>query len=451
VTTTHPGSAGSIVSPALRATTVAAIALISIFAFEALAVGTAMPVAAEELGGIELYALAFGAPLAAGVLGMVAAGPWSDRRGPGPAMWWGLSGFSGGVLVAGLAPSMAVLVLGRTLQGAGAGATIVALYVLVARCYPEALHPRIFAAFATAWVVPSLVGPPVAGLVADHVGWRWVFLAVPLGVLPAVVLLRPTLGRLTRPDTADAAAGRAPIAWAACAAVSAGALHVAGHRPDAAGLALLLASLTGLTLALPHLVPAGTFSAARGLPAVIALRGLFAAGFFSAEVFIPLMLTRERGLSPALAGAALTIGALSWAVGSNLQARVIRPEQRTLLLRCSAVSIAIAVVCAAVTAVLPVPTALAVAGWTLAGLGMGAAYPTLSLLSLQLAEPGRQGAASSGLQISDSMTSSIALAVSGAVFAALIGSAPETAYLAGFAIALAFLVTAVLVAPRAAR
>ena len=451
MTTTHPGDAGSIVSPALRATTIAAVALISIFAFEALAVGTAMPVVADDLGGIELYALAFGAPLAAGVLGMVAAGPWSDRRGPGPATWWGLAGFVGGVLVAGLAPSMTVLVLGRTLQGAGAGATIVALYVLVARCYPEALHPRVFAAFSTAWVVPSLVGPPVAGLVADHLGWRWVFLAVPLGVLPAVVLLRPTLARLDRPITDDAVGERAPIAWAACAAVAAGVLHVAGHRLDPTGLALLVASLAGLTLALPHLVPVGTFRAARGLPAVIALRGLFAAGFFSAEVFIPLMLTRERGLSPAVAGAALTIAALSWALGSNLQARFTRPERRTLLLRCSAVSVAVAVVCAAVTAVLPVPTALTVAGWTLAGLGMGAAYPTLSLLSLQLAEPGRQGAASSALQISDSMTSSIALAVSGSVFAALIGTAPETAYLAGFAIAVAFLLVAVLVAPRASR
>jgi hypothetical protein len=271
---------------------------------------------------------------------------------------------------------------------------------------------------------------------------------VPLGVLPAVVLLRPTLAGLARPGT-EQPVERAPIAWAACAAVAAGVLHLAGHRLDPAGLALLVAALAGLAVALPQLVPTGTFRAVRGLPAVIALRGLFAAGFFSAEVFIPLMLTRERGLSPALAGAALTIGSLSWALGSNLQARFTRPEHRTRLLRWSAVSVAVAVVCAAVTAVLPVPTALTVAGWTLAGLGMGAAYPTLSLLSLQLAEHGRQGAASSALQISDSMTSSVALAVSGAVFAALIGAAPQTAYLAGFGIAAAFLVAAMLVAPRA--
>jgi MFS family permease len=444
--TDEPRSAG-ILAAQLRATTIGSVALISMFAFEALAVSTAMPSAADDLAGIELYALAFGAPLAAAVLGMVAAGPWSDRRGPGPAIWGGMTAFVTGVLVAGSAPTMMVLVAGRTLQGAGAGAAIVALYVLVARCYPEQLHPRIFAAFSTAWVVPSLVGPPVAGLVAEHLSWRLVFLAVPLGAVPAALLLRPTLARLRLPVT-DEPIERGPIGWAACAAVAAGALHLAGQRTDLVGLALLMGALAGLALSLPKLLPAGTFRAARGLPTVIALRGLFAAGFFSAEVFIPLMLTRERGLSPAMAGAALTIGAVSWALGSNLQARFARPERRPLLLRTGALLVTVAVTCAAATAVLAVPTAVTIVGWTLAGLGMGIGYPTLSLLSLQLAEPGRQGEASSALQISDSITSSIALAVSGSIFAALIATAPSTAYLAGFGFAAVFVVLAAVVAPR---
>jgi MFS family permease len=437
----------SLFAPSLRAATAGSVALISLFAFEALAVSTAMPSAADDLGGLELYALAFGAPLAAAVLGMVAAGPWSDRRGPGPAIRWGLAAFLVGVVVAGAAPTMTVLVAGRTLQGAGSGAVIVALYVLVARCYPEELHPRIFAAFSTAWVVPSLVGPPVAGLVAEHIGWRWVFLAVPLGIVPAALLLRRPLAGLSRPVD-DEPHEPTPIGWAACAAVSAGALHLAGQQLDAVGLVLLVAGLAGLALALPKLLPRGSFRAARGLPAVVALRGLFAAGFFSAEVFIPLLLTRERGLSPALAGAALTVGALSWAAGSNLQARVSRPETRPLLLRAGGLLVAVAVACAAATATLPVPVALTVAGWTLAGLGMGISYPTLALLGLQLAEPGHQGQASSALQISDSMTSSIALAISGSIFAALIATSPQAAYLAGFAFAGSFALLAALLAPR---
>jgi len=446
VTSTLPRPAHGLLSPALRAATVGSVALISLLAFEALAVGTAMPVAATELDGLELYALAFGAPLATSVLGMVAAGPWSDRRGPGPAIWWGLVAFVAGVLTAGAAPSMEVLVAGRTLQGAGAGAVIVALYVLVGRRYPDELHPRVFAAFSTAWVVPSLIGPPVAGLVAEHVGWRWVFLAVPLGVVPAALLLRTTLASLGVATTSGGSR-RAPIGWAALAAAAAALLHLAGQRVDGTGIAMLLVALGGLGVALPRLLPAGTFRAKRGLPTVVALRGLFGAGFFSAEVFIPLMLVRERGLSPALAGVALTVGALSWALGSNLQARVTSPARRPLLLRTGAVSVAGAIACAALTATVA-PTAVAVAGWTLAGFGMGISYPTLSMLSLKLAEPGRQGEASSGLQISDSMITTIALAISGSIFAALIDRSPQSAYLTGFAFAAAFVVLAAVLAPR---
>jgi len=447
VTTTTTARSDRIGSPTYRLTTIGSVALISLFAFEALAVGTAMPVAAAALDGLNLYALAFGAPLAAGVIGMVLGGPWSDRRGPGPAIWAGLTAFVLGLLVAGTAQTMVQLVVGRTLQGAGSGLVVVALYVVVAQVYPAALHPRIFAAFSTAWVVPSLVGPAVAGLVAEHVGWRWVFLAVPAIAVPAALLLRPALARLsgtgqTRPDSAGL------LPWALLAAVSAGTLHVAGQHVSLAGALLLGLGLLGLGVALPRLLPTGTFRVARGLPAVIALRGLFAAGFFTAEVFVPLMLIHERGLSPSLAGIALTVGAVSWAVGSNLQAGVSSPRRRPLILRTGAGAIVVAVLVAAATAVLPVPTPVLVVGWSLAGLGMGLAYPTLSTLSLSLAPEGRQGQASAALQISDSMTTSIALAVSGSVFAVLITVSAPLAFLAGFGLATVFALSAVSLAYR---
>ena len=63
---------------------------------------------------------------------------------------------------------MPVLVAGRLVQGLGGGAITVALYVMVARVYPAALHPKIFAAFSAAWVIPSLVGPFAAGVVAQR-------------------------------------------------------------------------------------------------------------------------------------------------------------------------------------------------------------------------------------------------------------------------------------------
>lgn len=66
-----------------------------------------------------------------------------------------------------------------------------------------------------------------------------------------------------------------------------------------------------------HLLPTGALRLARGLPSVIALRGIAASAFFGFEAFfLPLLLSRERGLSPLLAGVALSVGALGSFSGS---------------------------------------------------------------------------------------------------------------------------------------
>ncbi|PWU48024.1 MFS transporter, partial [Micromonospora globispora] len=176
--------------------TVGSVALVSLLAFEALAVGTAMPTVARSLDGLALYALAFGGPFASGVVAMVVSGIWCDARGPRAPMWHGVAWFVVGLIVAGSAPTMGVLVASRVVQGFGSGLLSVALYVIVGQAYPEELRRRVFAAFAAAWVVPSLVGPAVAGLIVEHLGWRWVFLAVPAVAVPAVLLMQPGLRAL---------------------------------------------------------------------------------------------------------------------------------------------------------------------------------------------------------------------------------------------------------------
>ena len=143
--------------------TLGACALVFLAAFESLAVTTIMPLVSRELDGAALYALAFAGPLATGVIGMVAAGNWSDRRGPVGPLYASVAMFVLGLLIAGTAANMPALVAGRLVQGLGGGAMTVALYVVIARVYPPVLHPKIFAAFSAAWVIPSLVGPFAAG------------------------------------------------------------------------------------------------------------------------------------------------------------------------------------------------------------------------------------------------------------------------------------------------
>ncbi|RDZ29676.1 MFS transporter [Lysobacter silvisoli] len=417
-------------------------------AFEALAVATAMPTVARALDGLSLYALAFGGSLAASVVGMVAAGAWADRRGPAAPLRQGIAWFALGLLIAGLAPSMGWLLLGRVVQGYAGGLMSVSLYVAVGRTYPEALRPRIFAAFAAAWVIPAVVGPAISGAIVEHLGWRWVFLSVPALALAAAALVLPALRGLATPPAAADPVARTRLYWAVGAATSALLLHLAGHWPGIARWAGLALAVAALILCARRLLPVGSLRAARGLPTVIALRGLASAAFFGTEVFVPLLLSREHGWSPTAAGLVLTLGAVGWSTGSWYRGRPRQRYAAPQVLRAGLLGIALGAAAIAATLLPAAPVALGVAGWLLAGLGMGLVYPTLSVLALELSPPESQGINVSALQLGDALFTASVLAVGGTLFAALLPVAPSAAYLAGFGVSLALAALGAWLAPR---
>ncbi|GAA3134241.1 MFS transporter [Planomonospora alba] len=440
-----------------RALTVGMVALIVLVAFESLAVSTAMPVVGRELDGIGLYALAFSGSLAAGMIATVAGGRWGDLRGPVAPLWAGVAAFAAGLVLSGTAPTMDVFVLGRFAQGFGGGLFQVSLYVLVSRVYPAETHPKVFSLFAACWVVPSMVGPAVTGLVVGQFGWRWVFLGVPLLVAPAALLLwrglaaapagGPPAGPSAGEDGPDGSGGRTPIArrlgWAVLAAVGA-ALTQYGGSARGAGLLLMAAGLAVLVTALARLLPPGTLRAGRGLPSVIVLRGIVAGAVFGGEVYLPLMLTAERGLSPALAGTVLTGGALAWSLASWIVGR--RRYDRVLILRAGPLLITAGLLLAALAVFPAVPVAVAFAGEIILGLGIGSVYPTLSVLVLELSAPGREGENSASMGIGESAFTVAAVAAVGAIVAAFGAAGPV--YLACFALTALVAATGTLVAGR---
>jgi MFS family permease len=402
-------------APGRRGACLGAVALISMLAFEAIAVATAMPAVADALHGLPLYALAFGATLATSVIGMTVAGQLCDKRGPHRASLLGLAAFLLGLLLAGLAPSMGVLVLGRALQGLGSGVLGVALYVGVGRVVPARLHPRMFAMFAGAWVLPGLLGPAVASALVQWVGWRSVFLAVAAAVPVAALAMLPALKRVG-PGTGDVLRWEG-LRWAALASAGALMLHGASQRQGLSAGLLFMVGGGAAWFAARRLLPAGTLVAARGLPAVVLLRGFIAAAFATAEAFLPLLLTRQFGWSLTQAGLALSAGAVTWSVGSAVQARVQDEALRRRLLPTGfAVAAAGLGVVMAPGWAAALPSWLALAGWIGVGLGIGLSFPMLSVLLLRLSPPDQQGANTSSLQLSDALVSSAALGAAGLLF-----------------------------------
>ena len=414
-----------------RSLVVGVVGVVVAVAFEAIAVATAMPVAARELGGVRDYGLAFSVFLTTSLLGMVVAGEVSDRRGPVRPFVAAAVAFAVGLLLAGLATSMWLLIVARAVQGLGAGLNIVSLYVVVGRAFPAALRPRVFSAFSSGWILPSLVGPPVAGLLADHLSWRWVFLGVLPLLLAAAGLIGPHLRGLdaaVSDEPQPPARRRGLLSAAVLAASGAGLLQYAGQlvgdRPLGAVLAVVVAAVL-LGMGVPRLLPTGTFRLGRGLPTVVVLRGLLAGAFFGAEAFLPLMLVQQRSLATTLAGASLTGAALTWSLGSWVQGRPGLRVPRWLLLVAGFLLVLGGIGLAAAATSTAVPVAAAAVGWAVAGLGMGLAMTSLSVLVLELSAPREQGTNSSALQVSDALGSIVLLGVAGAVIASMrAGSAP---------------------------
>jgi MFS family permease len=418
-TTTQPRE--RILSPAYAATTIAMFGLIAFAAFEAMAVTTVMPTVARDLDGLDLYALAFAAPLASGVVGMVVAGMWSDRTGPVVPLLASLALFSAGLLVCGLAPSMEVLLTGRVLQGLGSGAMIVGLYVVVGLVFPDELRPAIFASFAAAWVLPSLFGPALAAFVADVWTWRWVFLGTVVLVAVSLALLAPALRGL-EPHTEGVSTPAARLWWAVLGAAAVLVLELLGSARGAAALGGLVA-LVAVWVALGRLLPPGSRTLRRGLPAVIATRGLLAATFFCAEAYVVYVLQEHWDLSPGRAGIALTCVGVVWATSSQVQSRLGGrvSHTRAMVVGSGIVLTGLGALAASVLAhdAGARPSALVpAAAYVLAGAGMGFAYPRTGVAMLEASTDRDRGANSSALTVADSLGAALALSVAGAAFAA---------------------------------
>lgn len=294
-----PESEETVLSRSYRALSIGIVSVVLLIAFEATAVGTAMPVAARELDGVSLYAFAFSGYFTTSLFGMVLAGQWSDRRGPLGALT------AGHRLLRGRAAA------GRDRRG------------------DVAVHSRAGRAGARRRsgdrrpVRGRRAGLPRAAAAGDHGGVRGgLGRAVDRGAAGLrggdrasglAVGVRRDSGARRVPAraraAADTAAGGGPVDDSARVAsfdrrrirlalgisLGAGLLQYAAQDlrwlslvPGVVGAALLVPAVLGL-------LPRGTYRAVRGLPSVVLLRGVAAGSFIAAESFVPLMLVTQRG------------------------------------------------------------------------------------------------------------------------------------------------------------
>lgn len=391
-------------------------------AFEALAVATILPTALRELGGLAFYGWTFSAFQLSNVVG-ISVGGESDRLGLARSFVAGSVFFCAGLCVSGFAPAMSVIVIGRVFQGFGSGLLYTVSYAAIAHAYSVDVQPRMLATLSSAWVIPGLVGPGVAGFIAEQLSWRWVFLGLMPMMLLAASLALPSLRAL--PPAAETPRRSARVARALQLGVGAGAALFA---PSVAAWQLRAAligagGVIGLH-ALRALLPAGTLLARRGLPAAVASMALITFSFFGAEAFLPLALSRVRHAPVLLGGASLTAAALTWTAGAWLPVRLAGRVTRRALIRGGLAILGLGL--AGIIALLSpaVSPYAAVPAWAVAGFGMGLAFTTTSAAILEAAAPGEEGIASASLQLAQVIGSALSTGIGGAVVASRFAGEP---------------------------
>ena len=432
-------------SPERRPLTVGLVLTITLVAAEALAVSTAMPIVARELGGLELYGLVFSAFLVGSLVGIVVAGSLIDRSGVVLPFAIGLTLFAVGLALGGAAQSMPMLISARLIQGLGGGAIPPIAYVAIGLSLPEQLRPRMFATLSTAWILPGIFGPAIAGVVAEQLNWRLIF----FGLLPVLAvsgwLAYRGLRRLAHQPAS-------PTARSTGSRIRDGLIVGIGVAVLTTGLAsplpIAVVALGALGLAITawafvRLVPAGTLRAERGYPTAVLLRGLLTFAFFTVDVYVALLLVEVRGWSAAGAGIALTAATLSWTAGSWTQARLSARVSHERFVRIGFPVVTVGIAGLGLILLPAVPAWLSVPIFALGGYGMGLTYAQFALIVLRDVPRDSQGTITSGLTLSDVLGTALGTSVAAAFVSASVragaGPAPGIGAAIAFGTAAAFL------------
>ena len=392
-------------------------ALITIAAFEATAVITALPTITDDLGGDALYGATVAANLLANIVVIVAAADAADRHGPGRPFLVCAALFIVGLGVAGVAHTMLVVVLGRVLQGAGVGGFAAIAYVAVRRGIPVERQPVTYAWMSAGWVLPSLLAPALAGWVTESIGWRWVFLGIiPLVVLAGLVVAPPLLALGPSPAAIPRGHGRLADAVRAASGLAAVLVGLA----QAELVVLLPLVVVGLIVSIPalrRLFPVGILRARPGLPAVVACRLCATMAFLGVDSFLPLAADRLHGVGPIAQGMLIIGAALTWTAGQATSARLHSRVAPGRLVRIGFVVLATGGVAASIIVNPDVSLVVVFFAWSIGGFGMGLLFNPTTVTAMSSAAPGEEGLVGSQMNMADSLGFALMGGLGGAVVA----------------------------------
>jgi EmrB/QacA subfamily drug resistance transporter len=422
LTDTAAGTETSPDTPAPAWSLAAALLGFFMVTLDAVIVNVALPDIRRELAGgitglqwvVDGYTLLFAALL-------LSAGSLSDRIGARRAFGSGLVLFVLASVACGLAPSLAVLVAARFVQGAAAAALMPGSMALVTHAYPDpARRARAVALWTLGGTAASTSGPLLGG-VLSVVSWRLIFFVnVPAGAVALLLLAR----------VAHSPRHSVPFDWggqvaavAAMGGLTYGAIEAGSAGITAPGvLAALALAATGLAVFIVlqargrhPMLPLSLFRS-RTVSVAVATGFAFMVGYYGLPFVMSLYLQQLRGLTALETGVVFLPMMLIGAVLTPLVARLTGQfGARALIIT------GLAAMTAGLTAMslLPSPAPLAVLSALMVATGLAGplVMPPVMALLLQSVPARRAGVASGVFNTSRQIGGALAIAVFGALLA----------------------------------
>jgi MFS family permease len=314
--------------------------------------------------------------LAGSTLGLFVALPLAARvlrgRHSRRALTFGLFGYVVGSVIAATAHVDLVFAAGQFLAGLASGILAVFGISSVIQHFDRALRVRVLAASSAMWIVPALVGPPVTLALAHAFGWRWALLLP----VPIVIVGRLLVIRAARADTPDDAPPR-PVGRTLLIPLGVAALVLTGGHTALWPVSVLGTLVAGIGVA--TIMPSGTAALRRGTPAALGAMLLFSTGYFGADSLITVLLTDGYRASLPQAAVVLSSAPLAWAVTSLLLPRLTRAGRRPPAIA-GLVMAGFGITALALFPLASTSFVAALCAWTIAGIGIGLAYPGLYII-----------------------------------------------------------------------
>ena len=341
----------------------------------------------------------------------------------------GLSLFTLGSALSGLAPTLVLLVAARGLQGLGAALIFAPALALIVDAFPRTQRGQALGMNALIVSLGVTAGPTLGGLITDSLGWRWIFFVnVPLGLIGLLIARRifefgggARSRRFDLPGAAAFGVGLASLSLGLSFGSEWGWTSPLLVLTLAVAAASLIAAVVIERRRADPLIDLGQLVSRRlGVPLasfLFSIVALFAVGFL-----LPFYLEELRGLTPLDAGLLLTPYSLGLAVASPISGRLAdRGHARWL----GSLGLGLAAVGLGLLAQVGVGTSLSeIAFWlALSGVGQGL-FLSPNTSAVMSAVPADQSGIASGLIATTRVVGqALAVAIAGAIFIGLGGAA----------------------------